>query len=86
MMVVAALPGDEALGFGGAIATGGGVRRARRARVRHPRLVRRALGRQVARAGGKNRVTKFDAVTGRNLDTVREDELRRSVSVLACGW
>jgi len=82
MMVVVAHPGDEAFGFGGAIATAA-------ASGAHVVLVCATRGWFDARLadkspapGGKNRDPKFDAVTWRNLDTVREDELRRSVSVL----
>jgi LmbE family N-acetylglucosaminyl deacetylase len=81
-MVVVAHPGDEAFGFGGAIATAAAsgayvvVVCATRGWF-DPRLT----GKSPA-PGGKNRDVKLDAVTWRNLDTVREDELRRSVSVL----
>jgi LmbE family N-acetylglucosaminyl deacetylase len=81
-MVVVAHPGDEAFGFGGAIATAAAagayvvVVCATRGWF-DPRLT----GKSPA-PGGKNRDVKLDAVTWRNLDTVREDELRRSVSLL----
>ena len=81
-MVVVAHPGDEAFGFGGAIATAA----ASGAYVVVVCATRgwfdaRLAGKSPA-PGGKNRDVKLDAVTWRNLDTVREDELRRSVSVL----
>jgi LmbE family N-acetylglucosaminyl deacetylase len=81
-MVVVAHPGDEAFGFGGAIATAA----ASGAYVVvvcvtrgwfDPRLTEKAPA-----PGGKNRDVKLDALTWRNLDTVREDELRRSVALL----
>ena len=81
-MVVVAHPGDEAFGFGGAIATAA-------ASGAYVVVVCATRGWFDARLvdkspapGGKNRDVKLDAVTWRNLDTVREDELRRSVSVL----
>jgi len=81
-MVVVAHPGDEAFGFGGAIATAA----AEGAYVVVVCATRgwfdaRLAGKSPA-PGGKNRDIKLDAVTWRNLDTVREDELRRSVAVL----
>lgn len=81
-MVVVAHPGDEAFGFGGAIATAA----AAGAYVVvvcvtrgwfDPRLTETSPA-----PGGKNRDVKYGAITWRNLDTVREDELRRSVAVL----
>ena len=81
-MVIAAHPGDEAFGFGGAIATAA----ADGAYVVVVCVTRgwydRRLGAKSPAPGGKNRDVKYDAVTWRNLDTVREDELRRSVAVL----
>ncbi len=81
-MVVVAHPGDEAFGFGGAIASAA-------SEGAYVVLVCATRGwfdsRLVAKApapGGKNRDLKLNAVTWRNLDTVREDELRRSVAVL----
>jgi LmbE family N-acetylglucosaminyl deacetylase len=81
-MVVVAHPGDEAFGFGGAIAAAA----AEGAYVVVVCATRgwfdaRLAGKSPA-PGGKNRDVKLDAVTWRNLDTVREDELRRSVAVL----
>lgn len=81
-MVVVAHPGDEAFGFGGAIARAA----AEGAYVVvvcvtrgwfDPRLYSPSPA-----PGGKNRDVKFDPVVWRNLDTVREDELRRSVALL----
>ena len=82
LMVVVAHPGDEAFGFGGAIARAAAegayvvvvcVTRG----VFDPRLARKSPA-----PGGKNRDPQTDAVVWRNVDTVREDELRRSVAVL----
>ena len=81
-MVVVAHPGDEAFGFGGAIASAA----AQGAYVVVVCVTRGWFDRRLyggsPSAGGKNRDVKLDAVTWRNLDTVREDELRRSVAVL----
>ena len=81
-MVVVAHPGDEAFGFGGAIASAA----AAGAYVVVVCVTRgwfdaRLLEKSPA-PGGKNRDVKDGAVNWRNLDTVREDELRRSVSLL----
>lgn len=82
LMVVVAHPGDEAFGFGGAIATAAAqgayvvvvcVTRG----LFDPRLQRKSPA-----PGGKNRDPKTDAIVWRNVDTVREDELRRSVALL----
>ncbi len=81
-MVVVAHPGDEAFGFAGAIlsavaenayvvvvcATRGWF---------DPRLALKPPA-----PGGKNRDVKFNPAIWRNIDTVREDEMRRSVAVL----
>jgi LmbE family N-acetylglucosaminyl deacetylase len=81
-MVVTAHPGDESFGFGGAIATAAAsgayvvVVCATRGWF-DPRLSAKPPA-----PGGKNRDVKTDALVWRNLDTVREDELRRSVAVL----
>jgi LmbE family N-acetylglucosaminyl deacetylase len=81
-MVVVAHPGDEAFGFGGAIATAAAtgayvvVVCATRGWF-DPRLTLKPPA-----PGGKNRDVKTNALVWRNLDTVREDELRRSVAVL----
>ncbi len=81
-MAVVAHPGDEAFGFGGAIARAASegayvvvvcVTRG----WFDPRLTEAAPA-----PGGKNRDVKLGAITWRNLDTVREDELRRSVALL----
>ncbi len=80
-MVVVAHPGDEAFGFGGAIAQAAAegayvvVVCATRGRF-DPRLVEKAPA-----PGGRNRGFG-QPVVWRNLDTVREDELRRSVALL----
>ena len=81
-MVVVAHPGDEAFGFGGAIAAAA----AEGAYVVVVCVTRgwfdARLTEQSPAPGGKNRDLKLGQVTWRNLDTVREDELRRSVALL----
>jgi len=81
-MVVVAHPGDEAFGFGGAIASAA----AEGAYVVVVCVTRGWFDPRLAEKppapGGKNRDLKFGAVNWRNVDTVREDELRRSVAVL----
>ena len=81
-MVIVAHPGDEAFGFGGAIA---------RAAVEGAYVVVVCVTRgwfdprlttKPPAPGGKNRDLKLGQLNWRNLDTVREDELRRSVAVL----
>jgi len=81
MMVVVAHPGDEAFGFGGAIAqaatSGAYVVLVCATRGRFDaRLVEKAPA-----PGGRNRHYTRPTVW-RNLDTVREDEMRRSVTLL----
>lgn len=82
LMVITAHPGDEAFGFGGAIATAA----ASGAYVVVVCVTRGWFDARLTVAsplpGGKNRDVKTDAINWRNLDTVREDELRRSVAVL----
>jgi LmbE family N-acetylglucosaminyl deacetylase len=81
LMVIVAHPGDEAFGFGGAIAQAAGsgvyvvVVCATRGRF-DPRLLEKPPA-----PGGRNRHYSRPVVW-RNLDTVREDELRRSVALL----
>ncbi len=80
-MVVVAHPGDEAFGFAGAIAqaatTGAYVVLVCATRGRFDaRLVEKAPA-----PGGRNRHYSRPVVW-RNLDTVREDEMRRSVTLL----
>jgi LmbE family N-acetylglucosaminyl deacetylase len=81
-MAIVAHPGDEAFGFAGALATAA----AAGAYVVVVCVTRGWYDRrliEVAPApGGKNRDVKLGAITWRNLDTVREDELRRSVALL----
>jgi LmbE family N-acetylglucosaminyl deacetylase len=81
-MVVVAHPGDEAFGFGGAIASAA----ASGAYVVVVCATRGWFDARLYEAppapGGKNRDVKLAAVNWRNVDTVREDELRRSVAVL----
>jgi LmbE family N-acetylglucosaminyl deacetylase len=80
-MVIVAHPGDEAFGFGGAIAQSASsgayvvVVCATRGRF-DPRLLDKPPA-----PGGRNRHYS-KPVVWRNLDTVREDELRRSVALL----
>lgn len=81
-MVVIAHPGDEAFGFAGAIARAA----ADGAYVVVVCATRGAIDARLASPspapGGKNRDPKTHPVLWRNLDTVREDELRRSVALL----
>jgi LmbE family N-acetylglucosaminyl deacetylase len=81
-MVVVAHPGDEAFGFGGAIASAA----AAGAYVVVVCVTRGWFDARLYESppmpGGKNRDVKLGALNWRNLDTVREDELRRSVAVL----
>ena len=81
-MVVVAHPGDEAFGFGGAIARAASTG----AYVVVVCVTRGFFDARLARKspapGGKNRDPKTSAVVWRNVDTVREDELRRSVALL----
>lgn len=81
LMVVVAHPGDEAFGFGGAIAqaAASGAYVAVVCATRG-HFDRRLLDRAPA-PGGRNRSYDRPAVW-RNLDTVREDEMRRSVGML----
>lgn len=80
-MVVVAHPGDEAFGFGGAIAQAA----ASGAYVVVVCATRGAFDRRLierpAAPGGRSR-HYTNPVVWRNLDTVREDEMRRSVAVL----
>ena len=81
-MVVVAHPGDEAFGFGGAIASAA----AAGAYVVVVCVTRGWFDARLTAgspaAGGKNRDVKTGAINWRNIDTVREDELRRSVALL----
>ncbi len=81
-MVVVAHPGDEAFGFGGAIASAA----AAGAYVVVVCVTRGWFDARLTSgspaAGGKNRDVKLGAINWRNVDTVREDELRRSVALL----
>jgi len=80
-MVIVAHPGDEAFGFGGAIAQSASMGAyvvvvcATRGRF-DPRLLEKPPA-----PGGRNRHYS-NPVVWRNLDTVREDEMRRSVALL----
>ncbi|HEX7172034.1 MAG TPA: PIG-L family deacetylase, partial [Candidatus Limnocylindria bacterium] len=82
LMVVVAHPGDEAFGFAGAIASAA----TEGAYVVVVCVTRGWFDPRLTVAsplpGGKNRDVKDAAITWRNLDTVREDELRRSVALL----
>jgi LmbE family N-acetylglucosaminyl deacetylase len=82
LMVVVAHPGDEAFGFAGAIASAA----SEGAYVVVVCVTRGWFDPRLTVAsplpGGKNRDVKDGAITWRNLDTVREDELRRSVALL----
>jgi len=81
LMVVVAHPGDEAFGFGGAIAhaAASGAYTVVVCATRGA-FDRRLLDRAPA-PGGRNRSYQKPLIW-RNLDTVREDELRRSVGLL----
>jgi len=82
LMAIVAHPGDEAFGFAGALASAA----AAGAYVVVVCVTRgwydRRLTDSAPAPGGKNRDVKLAAITWRNLDTVREDELRRSVALL----
>jgi N-acetylglucosamine malate deacetylase 2 len=82
LMAIVAHPGDEAFGFAGALASAA----AAGAYVVVVCITRGWYDRRVTDAapapGGKNRDVKLAAITWRNVDTVREDELRRSVALL----
>jgi LmbE family N-acetylglucosaminyl deacetylase len=81
-MAIVAHPGDEAFGFAGALASAA----AAGAYVVVVCVTRGWFDKRVTDSapapGGKNRDVKLGAITWRNLDTVREDELRRSVALL----
>ena len=81
-MVVVAHPGDEAFGFAGAIASAA----ASGAYVVVVCVTRGWFDARLTDSppapGGKNRDVKLNPVIWRNVDTVREDELRRSVALL----
>jgi LmbE family N-acetylglucosaminyl deacetylase len=81
-MVIVAHPGDEAFGFGGAIASAA----AQGAYVVVVCATRGWFDERLAlkppAPGGKNVDPKDNPIIWRNLDTVREDELRRSVAML----
>ncbi len=81
-MVVVAHPGDEAFGFAGAIASAA----TQGAYVVVVCVTRGWFDPRLTVSsplpGGKNRDVKDAAINWRNLDTVREDELRRSVALL----
>jgi LmbE family N-acetylglucosaminyl deacetylase len=82
LMAIVAHPGDEAFGFAGALA----MAAASGAYVVVVCVTRgwydKRLTDVAPAPGGKNRDVKLGAITWRNLDTVREDELRRSVALL----
>ena len=82
LMAIVAHPGDEAFGFAGALASAA----AAGAYVVVVCVTRGWYDKRLTDAapapGGKNRDVKLGAITWRNLDTVREDELRRSVALL----
>jgi len=81
-MVVVAHPGDEAFGFGGAIASAAGDGAYVVVVCATRGWFDQRLALKAPAPGGKNRDVKDSPVMWRNLDTVREDELRRSVAVL----
>lgn len=80
-MVVVAHPGDEAFGFGGAIAQAAASGAYTVVLCTTRGAFDRRLLEPAPAPGGRNR--SYDKpVIWRNLDTVREDELRRSVALL----
>lgn len=81
-MVIVAHPGDEAFGFGGAIASAAATGAYVVVVCATRGWFDARLYAAPAAPGGKNRDVKDGAVNWRNVDTVREDELRRSVAVL----
>jgi LmbE family N-acetylglucosaminyl deacetylase len=81
-MVIVAHPGDEAFGFGGAIASAAATGAYVVVVCATRGWFDTRLYAAPAAPGGKNRDVKDAAVNWRNVDTVREDELRRSVAVL----
>ena len=81
-MVIVAHPGDEAFGFGGAIASAAATGAYVVVVCATRGWFDTRLYEPPPAPGGKNRDVKLQAITWRNLDTVREDELRRSVAVL----
>jgi len=81
MLVVVAHPGDEAFGFGGAIASAAAAGAYVVVLCATRGFFDRRLLDKAPAPGGRNR-SYTKPVVWRNLDTVREDELRRSVSLL----
>ena len=81
LMVVIAHPGDEAFGFGGAIAQAVAARAYVVVVCATRGYFDRGLYEVPPSPGGKNRDRNRPRLW-RNLDTVREDELRRSVALL----
>ncbi|HEX5396021.1 MAG TPA: PIG-L family deacetylase, partial [Candidatus Limnocylindria bacterium] len=81
LMVVVAHPGDEAFGFGGAIATAAAAGAYVVVICATRGFFDRRLLDPAPAPGGRNR-SYTKPVIWRNLDTVREDEMRRSVALL----
>jgi LmbE family N-acetylglucosaminyl deacetylase len=81
LMVVVAHPGDEAFGFGGAIAQAAASGAYSVVVCATRGAFDRRLLDPAPAPGGRNR-SYLKPVIWRNLDTVREDELRRSVGLL----
>lgn len=81
-MVIVAHPGDEAFGFAGAIADAATIG----AYIVVVCVTRGWFDQRLVdkppAPGGKNRDVKDNALTWRNIDTEREDEMRRSVALL----
>jgi N-acetylglucosamine malate deacetylase 2 len=80
-MVIVAHPGDEAFGFGGAIAQAASTGAYTVVVCATRGAFDRRLLDPAPAPGGRNR-SYAKPVVWRNLDTVREDELRRSVGLL----
>jgi LmbE family N-acetylglucosaminyl deacetylase len=80
-MVVVAHPGDEAFGFGGAIASAAASGAYVVVLCATRGFFDARLREKAPAPGGRNR-SYANPVVWRNIDTVREDELRRSVALL----
>jgi N-acetylglucosamine malate deacetylase 2 len=81
-MVIVAHPGDEAFGFAGAIARASAAGAYVVVLCATRGYFDARLRDKPPAPGGKNRDPKYGPVVWRNIDTIREDELRRSVALL----
>lgn len=82
LMVIVAHPGDEAFGFAGAIADAVAIGAYVVVVCATRGWFDQRLAEKPPAPGGKNRDVKLNALTWRNIDTEREDEMRRSVALL----